>query len=53
MQGWGAGAARSREFLAPWSQSRSHLKKTGARAGAGAAWKKSKEPEPEPEPQKN
>jgi len=40
-KGWGAGAGRSRVFLAPWNQSR--LKK---KPGAGAAWKKSQEPEP-------
>ena len=32
----GAGAGRSRVFLAPWSRNRSRLKKTGAGAGAGA-----------------
>jgi len=42
-KGWGAGAGRSRVFLAPWNQSR--LKKKPG-AGAGAAWKKSQEPEP-------
>ena len=32
-QGWGAGAGRSRVFLAPWSRKRSRLKKkSGARA---------------------
>ena len=30
-------------FLAPWSQSRSRLKKI---PGAGAAWEKNQEPEP-------
>ena len=33
-QGWGAGACRSRVFLASWSRSRSSLKK---KSGAGAA----------------
>ena len=41
MQGWGAGAGRSRVFLAPWSRSRLRKK-----TGAGAAQKKSQEPEP-------
>ena len=46
----GAGAGRSRVFLAPWSRSRSRSKKNtrsrsrsrlGKKSGAGAAWKKS------------
>ena len=41
----GAGAGRSRVFLAHWSRSR--LKKI---QGAGAAWEKNQEPESEPEP---
>ena len=47
LQVLGAGAGRSRVFLAPWSRSRVL---TGAGCfwllGAGAAWKKNQEPEP-------
>ena len=41
-QGWGAGAGRSRVFLAPWSRSR--LKKTRSRSRSRL--KKNQEPEP-------
>ena len=42
MQGWGAGAGRSRVFSAPWSRSRSRLKKNEEPEPLG---KKSQEPE--------
>ena len=35
-QGWGAGAGRSRVFLAPWSRNRNRFEK---KSGAGAATK--------------
>ena len=51
-QGWvagfGAGAGRSRVFLAPWRRSRSSLKKN-EEPEQEPLRKKSQEPEPEPE----